>query len=134
MEYKMRNRNALLLKVVFFLIILIHYTPFAKAGTVAIYTYDKAGRLIGVDYSAGKYIAYKYDNAGNLLSRTVGNNAPGDVYADSLIDLKDAIMALKVASRLEAERALFRGDVNGDRKIGVEEAIYVLTCISEESN
>lgn len=35
------------------------------------YTYDDAGRLIGVVYANGDSISYQYDNNGNLLSRTV---------------------------------------------------------------
>ena len=35
------------------------------------YTYDNAGRLVGVDYGDGASISYTYDDAGNMLSRKV---------------------------------------------------------------
>ena len=31
------------------------------------HTYDAAGRLVSIDYSAGKSTSYAYDNGGNLL-------------------------------------------------------------------
>lgn len=43
--------------------------PAATTGTVT-YTYDEAGRLVGVDYGNGATIAYTYDAGGNLLQRT----------------------------------------------------------------
>jgi YD repeat-containing protein len=36
---------------------------------ITTYTYDGAGRLVGVDYGGGKGITYTYDAAGNLLYR-----------------------------------------------------------------
>ena len=33
------------------------------------YTYDGAGRLIGVDYADGRGISYEYDESGNLLEQ-----------------------------------------------------------------
>jgi YD repeat-containing protein len=35
------------------------------------FSYDDAGRLVGVDYGEGKGITYTYDAAGNLLQREV---------------------------------------------------------------
>ncbi len=49
-------------------------TPVPKATggpLTASYTYDKAGRLIRVEYSNGVVITYTYDKAGNLLRREV---------------------------------------------------------------
>lgn len=36
-------------------------------GGVINYTYDAAGRLIGVDYGTNRTTSFAYDNAGNLL-------------------------------------------------------------------
>lgn len=44
------------------------------------YTYDDAGRLVGVDYGDGTSITYTYDNAGNLLRREV--TVPCDAVED----------------------------------------------------
>jgi YD repeat-containing protein len=38
----------------------------SDAGTIN-YTYDPAGRLIGVDYGTNRTVSLAYDNAGNLL-------------------------------------------------------------------
>jgi len=45
------------------------------------YSYDDAGRLILVDYGAGKSIAYTYDKAGNLLSSVT--TAPASASASA---------------------------------------------------
>jgi len=42
-----------------------------KPETTITYTYDDAGRLVGVDYSEDQDITYTYDAAGNLLQREV---------------------------------------------------------------
>ena len=102
----------------------------AHALTVT-YGYDRAGRLIGAGYDTGKIIFYNYDNAGNLLSRVVGSIEPGNVFIDQSIDLKDAILALQVSCRLKGAGFLIGGDVNGDRKIGLAEAVYVLQILGE---
>jgi YD repeat-containing protein len=44
---------------------------------VIAYTYDDAGRLVRVDYGAGKTISYTYDKSGNLLRRTVTTESAG---------------------------------------------------------
>jgi len=40
------------------------------------YSYDKAGRLVRVDYPNGRSIRYTYDAAGNLLRRESGGDTP----------------------------------------------------------
>jgi YD repeat-containing protein len=42
-----------------------------QSTTTVTYTYDDAGRLVGVDYGDDTSIGYTYDNAGNLLAREV---------------------------------------------------------------
>jgi YD repeat-containing protein len=46
--------------------------PFHGQSRTVRYSYDAAGRLIGVDLGGGSGITYAYDRAGNLLSQTVG--------------------------------------------------------------
>ncbi len=52
--------------------------------------------------------------------------AKGNINGTDGIDLEDAIQALKVASGLFPTDVYFGADSNGDGKIGMEEAIYVL--------
>ena len=94
--------------------------PFADANTIA-YTYDHAGRIIGVDYGNERTISYSYDDAGNLLQRVVTTK----------ITLADAIISLQVLANIVPASAVYReADVNGDRRIGIEEVVYVLQKIS----
>ncbi len=94
------------------------------------YSYDNAGRLTGAHYDSRTMILYDYDNEGNLLSREVVAVEPGDVFCDATIDLRDAIVALQAASRLNRAGVLVSGDVDGDGRIGIIEAIYILQKIS----
>jgi len=55
----------------------------------------------------------------------------GDVNGDRVVDLKDAITALKIISGIDGGRIILRADVNNDQKIGVQEAIFVLRDVSE---
>jgi len=93
------------------------------------YDYDLTGRLVRVDFDNGKYIAYTYDKAGNLLTRACGG-IPGDVSTNKTVDLEDAILVLKVTSRIASASASVSGDVNQDNIIGQAEAIYILNKIS----
>ena len=51
----------------------------------------------------------------------------GDLNADCSLDLKDAISALQVVSRIETASIVDLGaEINGDGKIGLEEAIFIM--------
>jgi len=51
----------------------------------------------------------------------------GDVNNDAVIDLADAIINLKLCSGMNlSENINIRADINGDNKIGIEEAIHAL--------
>jgi YD repeat-containing protein len=54
------------------------------------YTYDAAGRLLGVSLGSGVSFAYTYDAAGNLLSSRVVSPI-GDPTGDGTIDVFDAV-------------------------------------------
>lgn len=55
----------------------------------------------------------------------------GDVDNSGNITLQDAIMALKITSRMNTGAQVYTSaEVNGDNKIGIAEAIYILQCIS----
>jgi hypothetical protein len=56
----------------------------------------------------------------------------GDVDNSGNITLQDAIMAIRITSGMTAGDQVFSSaDINGDNKIGVAEAIYILQCISD---
>lgn len=56
---------------------------------------------------------------------SIGETVPGDVNGDGAVDLLDAIGALKVLAG-SPTTATNDADVNGDNKIGLEEALYIL--------
>ena len=62
----------------------------------ATYTYDDAGRLVSVDYGAGKTIYYIYDNAGNLLRRCT---LTADYRPDANVDIAEI---MEIARRFGA--------------------------------
>lgn len=105
---------------------------------------DSESRYEGVysDFSiSGKYTLFFYaeDTAGIISSAKIeylykdkqGENGltgmnPGDVDGDSLTDLSDAILAMKLVCGMNVNVISLAGDVNGDGKIGLEEAVYIL--------
>ena len=113
-----------------FLILCLGWPLSAAAGTVT-YSYDQAGRLTGVNYANGKIICYTYDAMGNIL-RLVEGSVPGDVNADSVIGLKDAIVAAKLACSMDTGLTFVGGDVDADDHIDLTEAIYILQHISKQ--
>ncbi len=57
---------------------------------------------------------------------------PGDINADEIVDLKDFILAVQIVSDITPNQNVSAvADVNGDGKIGIEEAVYILQEISE---
>ena len=57
---------------------------------------------------------------------------PGDVNHADGVDLKDVIQALRVTAGIPLPTDIFTdADVNGDKKIGLEEAIYGLQVVAQ---
>jgi chitodextrinase len=55
----------------------------------------------------------------------------GDVDNNGNIALQDAIMAIRITSGMDAGAEVFTSaDAGGDNKLGTDEAIYILQCIS----
>ncbi len=52
--------------------------------------------------------------------------AAGDVNNDVDVNLKDAVLTLKILSDISAGNICISADVNGDMKIGIEELLYIL--------
>lgn len=95
----------------------------ANGGVVNIsYTYDSLNRLKVVHYGGGKMIAYTYDSAGNTIKTT------------STYTLADLMMCLQTITQLSptgiASNSTSGADVNGDGKIGVPEAIYIMEKVA----
>jgi hypothetical protein len=52
---------------------------------------------------------------------------PGDLDGDLDVDLADAILATRILVGIEPQTMLYlTGDVNGDRRIGLEDTLYIL--------
>lgn len=55
----------------------------------------------------------------------------GDIDNSGAVDLKDAILALQVNTKMSISSDIYSGaDINGDKKIGIEEGIYALQIIA----
>ena len=52
--------------------------------------------------------------------------ALGDINCNGVVELTDAILALQVLSGMSPDHVYSGGEVDGDGKIGCEEAIYIL--------
>ena len=123
-----------MLKLLIVTAVFFVWTP-ADAAT---YTYDKLDRLIEVVYGSGSdgtlsHITYTYDEAGNNTSITsLGGVLFGDIDDNRSVTLADAILTLQIISGQEpASPPVKKSDVNGDQRIGMENAIYILQKLSE---
>lgn len=108
----------------------------AALATTLTHTYDNLNRLVQTVYENGAKttaIDYTYDAAGNLLSFNVTSNfLAGDIDNSQAVDLTDAILCLQVASGVAPPSTVYKeADINGDGKIGVLEAVYILQKVGE---
>ncbi len=67
-----------------------------------------------------------------LLSTVCAEVPEGDVDGNLTVDLKDAVLVLKVLSGNAVRGLTLEADVNGDNKIGAPEAAYVLRTLSDQ--
>lgn len=59
-----------------------------------------------------------------------GMTFPGDLNHDGKVNLADAVLALQImAGIVPASPVFLDADVNGDRRIGMEEVIYIFDRI-----
>ncbi len=57
----------------------------------------------------------------------------GDINADRIIDISDAVLGLQILSNIKKSLPIcIYADVNNDKKIGMEETAYILHKISNE--
>ncbi len=91
------------------------------------YIYDNLDRITAINYGDGISISYSYDDAGNILH--VEMNGTG-----STMELLEAIISLQISAGQTPDITQSNLiDLNGDGKIGVEEAINILRIISESN-
>lgn len=57
----------------------------------------------------------------------------GDINCDGVVDMEDAVLVLKVMSGSN-DTVNLCADVNGDKKIGIEELIYILKAVVADSS
>ncbi len=60
---------------------------------------------------------------------------PGDINNDDTVDLKDAILALKIVTGYnpsEFEYGNTDVDINGDDRVGMDELLYILEVVAEQ--
>ncbi len=65
------------------------------------------------------------------LYLTVGEVKEGDVNNDGYVNLTDAIIVLKILAGISTDYVNIGADVNGDLKIGLHEAAYILRYIAQ---
>ncbi len=78
--------------------------------------------------------AYASNEAGTSYGGTVSFQTlaiPGDVNGDGKVNLDDAILALQIIAKLDTgdTKIYVRADVDGNKKIGIEEVLYILRKI-----
>ncbi len=64
----------------------------------------------------------------------VADAVPGDINGDGKVDLADLVLALQICSGIEINTFVdVDADVNGDNRIGMVEASYILQKISADA-
>ncbi len=53
--------------------------------------------------------------------------AAGDIDGNGTVDLKDAVLSLQICAGSASTGVHSDEDINNDQKIGMEEAVYILT-------
>ncbi len=86
------------------------------------YSYDEAGRLVGVEYD-GKFIRYRYDANGNLLLREMGLNL-GDMDGDQKVSTVDALLVARCTLHLSSCEAS-KADVDCNHTVNIIDALLI---------
>lgn len=123
----MRN----LLPLIFLGILIPAWTDCSAAPLAISHAYDELNRLTRTAYTLrGREIAsstYQYDPAGNINDvQVVMNLYEGDVNGDNHVDLVDLISALQIVSAISGSAPDLEADVDGDTRIGMQEAVFIL--------
>ena len=92
---------------------------------VVSFAFDNSGNL----YAGGLFTTAGGTGANNIAKWTFSD--PGDMNGNGVIDLADAILALRVLAGIPVTDTInLNADVNSDKKIGIEEVIYILQKVS----
>ncbi|QTA91750.1 Dockerin domain-containing protein [Desulfonema magnum] len=119
----------------------IRFVPdedFTGLSTVTFRAYDKTsgtpGETADASINGGKTaFSSAYDDAVIMVNSCVaGETLPGDVDDSGTIDLLDAIIILKTLVGKNAGSICIYADVNGDGRIGTDEAVYVLRQLGSD--
>lgn len=70
------------------------------------------------------------DIGAGILLATIRPPVAGNINGDEVVDLADAVLALQVIAKMDHSYVHGNADANGDGKIGMEEAIYILQRVS----
>ncbi|MCP4112034.1 MAG: hypothetical protein GY749_41990 [Desulfobacteraceae bacterium] len=57
--------------------------------------------------------------------------APGDVNGDRIVDMSDAVLALKLIAGISEDNIYAEADGNGDGKIGIQEVLFILRKMAD---
>ena len=104
---------------------------------------DQVSYGVTIDRSTGLFTGYAWgENIGWLNFGSEGVTSygvktawlnvvlPGDMNDDSVVDLRDAILALQVLVGMDVSSLVSTADVNTDGKISTEEAVFVFRSVS----
>jgi YD repeat-containing protein len=92
------------------------------AASATTYSYDAAGRLIGVNYGNGIVITYSYDKAGNLLNRSVSLSC--DVTQAGTTNVADVQSVINQALGVSPPA----NDLNGDGAVNLVDVKTVVNA------
>jgi uncharacterized repeat protein (TIGR01451 family) len=57
----------------------------------------------------------------------------GDFNGDDALDLKDAIMALRICVRLQTDTPFLGADATGDKRIGMDDIVFILKSLASQT-
>jgi uncharacterized repeat protein (TIGR01451 family)/CSLREA domain-containing protein len=78
-----------------------------------------------VSYDGGEVTAKAPEEAGEMLV-TVAGCLAGDADGNGILEIRDALISLQTAAGMIPDAICADADVNGDGKVGSEEAVYLL--------
>ncbi len=84
--------------------------------------------LYGV-WGSSESDVFAVGNSGTIIRYSVQANLPGDLDGNGVVNLGDAILALKVMAGIDTGAVNLKADVNGDARIGAEEVSYIVRIV-----
>ena len=99
-----------------------------SGGTSVFMLLDREGDWFVLD--SEEEIVLDGDIGAGVLLATIRLPVPGNVNGDGIVDLADAILALRFMAKMHTTYVHGNADVNGDGVIGMAEAIYIIQTVS----